>query len=105
MGQLCDRLQIKKTFTPTYNPQLNSVILEREDMEWSWYLGAAILCYNTHVNASTCMTPFKPMLEREARLQVDLIIPTPAKSYHTVNEYVEVMVRYFQEVYTFIRKA
>ena len=50
------------------------------------------------------MSPFKAMLGWEARLPVDLILLTPAKSCDTVNAYVEYMVRHFNEVYPYIRK-
>ena len=60
-NNICDRLMIRKTFTPPYNPhsnmverfhrslnQLFRVFLEREDTNWPRYLGAATLAYNTN---------------------------------------------------------
>ena len=51
------------------------------------------------------MTPFKAMLGREARLQVDLILPTPSKSYESVNSYAEEMVKRFTEIYQYMRST
>ena len=70
--QLMDWLQIKKTETPTYNPNLNIVerfhqslnqimriYMSREDKEWEEFVSIVALAYNTKVNAATGVTPFK----------------------------------------------
>ena len=59
------------------------VFMERDSIEWEKYLGAATLCFNTKISQSTGMMPFKAMMGREARLPVDLILPTPRPSYET----------------------
>ena len=69
--EMCDRLGIRKTTTPSYNPQSNIVerwnrtlnmmmktFLDREDREWSKYVPAMVMAYNTKVNSATGVTPF-----------------------------------------------
>ena len=114
---LCDRLQIKKTTTPTYNPQSNPVerfhkslnqmmriFLEREDTEWSRYLGIASLAYNTKVNQTTGVTPFQAMMGREARLPVDLIIAPPDVHYDKPTDFITSVVARFQRIYEYMRQ-
>ena len=116
-NQLCDRLGIKKTTTPTYNPQSNIVerwhrtlnmmmrtFLDREDKEWSRYLPAMVMAYNTKVNSSTGVTPYFATFGREARLPVDLILPTPGDEPTTLNGHVEETLKRFNRIYAFIRQ-
>lgn len=114
--ELLDRLQIKKTCTPVYNPQSNNVerfhrtlnqmmriFIERGDPEWSRYLSIACLAYNTKVNASTGLTPFMVMMGREARMPIDLILPTPNVN-GSVQQHVQATLDRFATMYKFIRK-
>ena len=115
--QLCDKLGIKKTTTPTYNPQSNLVerwhrtlngmmrtFMDRDDKEWSRYLPAMVMAYNTKVNASTGMTPYYATFGREARLPVDLILPTPGEEPQTLNDHVAQTVKRFNRIYAFMRQ-
>ena len=115
--QLCDRLGIKKTTTPTYNPQSNIVerwhrtlnmmmktFMERDEKEWSRYLPAMVMAYNTKVNSSTGMTPYFATFGREARLPVDLILPLPGEEAKTLNSHVEETLKRFNRIYAFMRK-
>ena len=115
--QLCDRLGIRKTTTPTYNPQSNvverwhrtlnammKVILERDDKEWSRYLSAMTLAYNTKVNESTGITPYMATFGREANLPVDLVIPTPGEEPRTLNSHVKETLKRFKKIYAEMRK-
>ena len=115
--ELCERLQIKKTTTPTYNPNSNiverwhrtlnmmmKVFLERDDKEWVKYLPAMVMAYNTKVNSSTGVTPFFATFGREARLPVDLILPTPGEQPVGMNEHVDLAIKRFQRIYTFMRQ-
>ena len=67
---ICDRLNIKKTTTPAYNPQSNPVerfhrtlnqllriFLDREDPAWKKHIGMACLAYNSKVNVSSAAVP------------------------------------------------
>ena len=114
--ELMDRMQIKKTCTPVYNPQSNNVerfhrtlnqmmriFTERGDPEWSRYLSVACLAYNTKVNESTGLTPFMAMMGREARMPIDLILPTPAVR-GNVQQHVQATLDRFTTMYQFIRK-
>ena len=60
--------------------------MDRDDKEWSRYLPAMVMAYNTKVNASTGMTPYYATFGREARLPVDLILPTPGEEPQTLND-------------------
>ena len=115
--QLCDKLGIKKTTTPSYNPQSNIVerwhrtlnmmmktFMDREDKEWSKYLPAMVMAYNSKVNASTGVTPYFATFGREARLPVDLILPTPGEESRTLNSHVEETVKRFNRIYAFMRQ-
>ena len=114
---LCDKLQIKKSFTTPYAPQGNPVerfhrtlhtlmrtFLDKEDPGWTKYLGAACLAYNSKVNTSTKITPFMAMLGREARLPIDIVMETPERSYNGAEEYSEDIIRRFQKIYNYMRQ-
>ena len=114
--QMCDRLGIRKTTTPTYNPQSNIVerwhrtlnmmmktFLDREDREWSKYVPAMVMAYNTKVNSATGVTPFFATFGREAKLPVDLVLPTPDKEERTVNGHVSEVLKRFNRIYAFMR--
>ena len=115
--QMYDRLGIRKTTTPSYNPQSNKVerwhrtlnmmmktFMERDDKEWSKYLPAMVMAYNTKVNVSTGVTPFFATFGREARLPVDLILPTPGEEEKTLNSHVEETLKRFNKIYAYMRK-
>ena len=115
--QLCDRLQIQKTTTPTYNPQsnlverfhrtLNSIMrthLAREDAGWSRFLSMATFAFNTKVNASTGVTPFEGWMGRAAKLPIDLVVPTPDRQWADVDAYIQETLIRFEEMFRFMRK-
>ena len=114
--QMCDRLGIRKTTTPTYNPQSNVVerwhrtlnmmmktFLDREDREWSKYVPAMVMAYNTKVNSATGVTPFFATFGREARLPVDLVLPTPGEEERTIHGHVAETLKRFNRIYAFMR--
>ena len=115
--QLCDRLGIRKTTTPTYNPQSNIVerwhrtinmmmktFMDRDDKEWSKYLPAMVMAYNTKVNSSTGVTPYFATFGREARLPVDLVLPMPGEESRTINNHVDEVLKRFNRIYAFMRQ-
>ena len=115
---LMDRLQVKRTTTPAYNPQSNGnierfhrtlntlirIFCDREDPEWMQYLSAATLAYNTKQHSSTGVTPFSGMFGRECRLPIDLIIPTPDDKNQDINVHVRETLERFKKMYGHIRK-
>ena len=114
---LMDKLQVRRTTTPTYNPQsngnlerfhrtLNSIIrvfCDREDTEWEQYLPAATLAYNTKQHSSTGITPFAGMFGRECRLPIDLIIPSPDDKSRDINVHVKETLDRFKKMYHHVR--
>ena len=114
---LMDKLQVKRTTTPTYNPQsngnlerfhrtLNSLIrvfCDREDPEWEKYLPAAALAYNTKQHSSTGITPYSGMFGRECRLPIDLIIPTPDEKSKDINVHVRETLDRFKKMFNHVR--
>ena len=113
---LLDRLQVKRSTTPPYNPQSNGhverfhrtlnslfrVYLDREDSEWERMLPAAMMAYNTKIHSSTGMTPYYAMFLREARLPVDLVVPPPEKEEH-VHHQVQTTLQRFRDMYHRVR--
>ena len=116
--QLMDRLEIRKTVTPAYNPhsnpverfhrtlnQIMRVFLHREDPGWYKYLPMACLAYNTKVSKTTGVTPFEAWMGRPCRLPIDLILPQPQRRYETVQESVQATIDRFHEMYRFMRNS
>ena len=115
--ELMDRLQVKHTTTPTYNPQSNGnlerfhrtlsaiirVFCDREDPNWDQYLGPATLAYNTKQHSATGITPFSGMFGRECRLPIDLIIPTPDDQKREINVHVRETLDRFKKMYSYVR--
>ena len=114
---MMDKLQVRKTTTPAYNPQsngnlerfhrtLNSILrvfADREDTEWSQYLPSATLAYNTKQHSSTGITPFAGMFGRECRLPIDLIIPSPDDKSKDINVHVKETLDRFKRMYNHVR--
>ena len=114
---LMDKLQVRRTTTPSYNPQsngnlerfhrtLNSIIrvfCDREDPEWEQYLPAATLAYNTKQHSATGITPFAGMFGRECRLPIDLIIPSPDDKSRDINVHVKETLDRFKKMYNHVR--
>ena len=112
-----DKLQVKKTITPAYNPQsngnlerfhrtLNSILrvfCDREDTEWSQYLAAATLAYNTKEHSATGITPFSGMFGRQCKLPIDLIIPTPDEKHKDINIVVRETLDRFKKMFYHMR--
>ena len=114
---LMDKLQVKRTTTPTYNPQSNGnlerfhrtlntlirIFCDREDPEWERYLPSATLAYNTKQHSSTGITPYSGMFGRECRLPIDLIIPTPDDKSKDINVHVRETLDRFKKMYNHVR--
>ena len=111
-AELCQRLEIKKKETPPYNPNSNPVerfhrtlnaifrtFLDREDPGWERYLPMACMAYNSKVHSATGQTPFVAWMGREARLPIDLVVPTPNQRFETVEEHVQEVMMRFQKMY------
>ena len=62
------------------------------------------MAYNTKVNSSTGVTPYFATFGREARLPVDLVLPTPGEESRTMNSHVEEVLRRFNRIYAFMRQ-
>ena len=88
--ELCRRLEIKKKVTPPYNPRSNPIerfhrtlnqilrtFMDRDDPGWERYLPMSCLAYNSKCHSATGQTPFLIWMGREARLPIDIIVPTP----------------------------
>jgi dUTPase len=114
---LCDRLDIEKTFTPAYNPNsdqieafhksLNQILrcfMERDEKSWDKYLPAACFAYNTKVHETTAITPFEAFFGRAARLPIDLVIPTPDRVYPSQSAFVDETLRRFELIYAHLQK-
>ena len=111
-AELCQKLEIKKKETPPYNPNSNPVerfhrtlnaifrtFMDRDDPGWERYLPMACMAYNSKVHSSTGQTPFLAWMGREARLPIDLVIPTPNQRFETVEEHVQDVLMRFQKMY------
>ena len=115
--ELCDRLQVKKTVTPPYNPQSNPVerfhrtlnqilrlYMDRQDREWPKIIRVAVFAYNTKANSSTGVTPFEAWMGRRAKLPIDMVLPTPGYRYENEQEYINETLNRFHIMYRYIRK-
>ena len=115
--ELAQKFMIKHHFTAPYSPASNMVERfhrtlnqlfrtneMRDNTEWSRYLPAATLAYNTKVHSSTGLSPYYVQFGREARLPVDIICPSPEQRDHTLPEMVKMTIQNFERMYEFIRK-
>ena len=120
MDELMDRLQIKKSTTPTYSPWANKVErlhrtltamlrtqLDREDINWPRLMPILALAYNTKVNETTGVTPYLAQFGEEARMPIDLIIgpPSPVSEQRSLSQYVEELVVKFKRIYKEMRES
>ena len=116
--ELCRRLEIRKKETPPYNPNSNPVerfhrtlntifrtFLDRDDPGWERVLPMATLAYNSKCHSSTGQTPFLVWMGREARLPIDIIVPTPQQQYETVEQHTEDVLRRFHAMYRQIQES
>ena len=114
---LCRALEIRKTKTPPYSPQSNSVerfhrtlntlfrlYLERDDPEWFHVLPMAVLAYNSKVNAATGVTPIEAWTGREATLPIDLVLPQPERPDQNENKQAETTMQRFRLLYEHMRR-
>ena len=116
MDKLMDRLQIKKSTTPTYSPWANKVErlhrtltamlrtqLDREDINWPRLMPILALAYNTKVNETTYLAQFG----EEAKMPIDLIIgpPSPVNEQRSLSQYVEELVGRFKRIYKEMRES
>ena len=117
MEELAKGFQIKKTHTPAYNPHSNAVerfhktlnqmlrtTLERDDLQWDKVLPALTLAFNTKVHCSTGLTPFFMTFGREAKLPLDLIIPSPETNNTNLHDFTSSLLRRFRLMYEYVRK-
>ena len=115
--ELCKRLEIKKKEMPPYNPNSNPIerfhrtlnailrtFMDRDDPAWERYLPMATLAYNSKCHSSTGQTPFLVWMGREARLPLDIIVPTPRQQFQTVEEHVQDVLRRFNAMYRKIQE-
>ena len=120
MDELMDRLQIKKSTTPTYSPWANKVErlhrtltgmlrtqLDREDINWPRLMPILALAYNTKVNETTGVTPYLAQFGEEAKMPIDLIIgpPSPVNEQRSLSQYVEELVGRFKRIYKEMRES
>ena len=116
-NQLSEKMKFKITRTPAYNPQSNPVerfhrslnqllrvMMDREDSDWSRYIPAVCLAHNTRVHSSTGLTPHHVFTGREAKLPVDLVIPSPESGDQTLNQHVQSMLLNIRRMYEYVRK-
>ena len=114
---MTEKLDIKHTRTPSYNPQSNPVeryhrtlnatmrtLLDREDKQWDTKLSALMLTYNTKVNETTGVTPFLAFLGREAKMPIDLVLPSPDPEYSDTSSGVTDMMNRYHRIYSFVAK-
>ena len=111
-----DRLQIKKTTTPAYNPNsnvierfhrtLNQILrlyMDRNDPKWERVIKMAVLAYNTKASSATGITPYEAWMGRRARLPIDLVLPVPGYQYENEHEYITDTLRRFHLIYRYVR--
>ena len=90
MKEAFDRAGIKLTFTPTYNPQSNSVERVHRDLgamlralclqhsaDWEEVLPATLLALRSAVHESTGVTPFACVYGREPTTPLDVLCRFP----------------------------
>ena len=115
--ELCKRLEIKKKVTPPYNQRSNPIerfhrtlnqilrtFMDRDDPGWERYLPMSCLAYNSKCHSATGQTPFLVWMGREARLPLDIIVPTPHQQYETVEQHTEDVLRRFQAMYSQVKE-
>ena len=113
---LCKRLEIRKKEIPPYNPNSNPVerfhrtlnqilrtFMDRDDPAWERYLPMATLAYNSKCHSSTGQTPFLVWMGREARLPIDIIVPTPHQQYETVEQHTEDVLNRFHSMFSQVK--
>ena len=90
MREACQRAGVRLTFTPTYNPQSNSVerthhglntmlhvLCHQYAADWEEVLPAALLALCSAVHESTGVTPFACLHGREPATPLDLVRQAP----------------------------
>ena len=90
MREAFQRAGVRLTFTPTYNPQSNSVERTHRDLgtmlrvlchqhtaDWEEVLPAALLALRSAVHESTGVTPFACVYGREPATPLDLVSRVP----------------------------
>ena len=90
MQEAFQRASVRLTFTPTYNPQSNSVERTHRDLntmlrllchqhaaDWEEVLPAALLAPRSAVHESTGVTPFACLYGREPATPLDLVSKVP----------------------------
>ena len=85
MKEMCNMLQVTKTFTPAYNAKSNPVERTHRDIkkglramehlsgDWEDHLPTVLLAIRTSICSSTGTTPFNAMFGREAVLPLDIV--------------------------------
>ena len=87
MREVCHLLQINKTHTTPYHPQLDSLVehfnrplinmlattVQDHSMQWESHLKKMCMAYNTSVHPSTGLWPFYLTFGRDAKPPVDIV--------------------------------
>ena len=92
--RLCELLKIKNKLTSPYHPQANGLderfnqtfksalekLVNEKQNDWDVYIKHVLFAYRTSVNASTKYTPFYLMFGRQAKLPIELDLPSSLES-------------------------
>jgi len=113
---VCKRLNIRSTQTPSYNPKSNPVERAHKDLtniikavtqdtnqDWEDVLPTALLAMRTARHRYTGVTPFYAMHGREANVPVDLIYENPYELKEPHNLYGQEMEERYLSAYKYMR--
>ena len=116
-GALMKLLNVRKSTTPPYSPQSNSierfhrslnaimrVYLDREDVGWSKHLPCAVLAYNSKCHSSTGATPAMAFMGRELKLPLDLIVTLPTSNVPSIPDHVRDLAGRYARMFSYMRK-
>jgi transposase InsO family protein len=92
--RLCELLKIRNKLTSPYHPQANSLderfnqtfksalekLVNEKQNDWDVYIKHVLFAYRASVNASTKYTPFYLMFGRQAKLPIELDLPSSLES-------------------------
>ena len=90
MQEVADALNIRFTFTPSFNPKSNLVERAHRDLgnilramqsqtgkDWVSCLPAAVMAMNTNVHSATKFSPYQLLFGRDPPMPLDLAFPPP----------------------------
>ena len=78
--------------------------MDRQGQEWPKIIRIAVFAYNTKANTLTEVTPFETWMGCQARLPINMVLPTPGYHYENKQEYIIEMLGPFHIMYYYIRK-